>query len=274
MKNESIAIIIPARYGSTRFPGKPLAMIAGKSMLQRVYEIASKEASTFQQTSVYITTDDDRIKDHAASFTDNIIMTSSDCLTGSSRVLRAADKLTSIPDIILNLQGDVPLIPGHFISELIQTLIDNQRINVATPITPLTWEALNELSEWKKAHPFSGTTVTIDQSGKALWFSKNIIPAIRKPEPFKKNSPLSPVFRHIGLYAYRYKALKTFIELDEGLYEKLEGLEQLRFLENHIPIQTVTVSYGNLPAMSGVDTPDDLKLASELLAQYGDPLDA
>lgn len=268
MKTEAIAIIIPARYGSTRFPGKPLAEIAGKSMLNRVYDIANKEVKQFSNASVYITTDDDRIKTHALSFTDNVIMTSPDCLTGSSRVLRASEQLTQTPDIILNLQGDVPLLPPQFISQLINALLDTPEIDVATPITQLSWDELNQLTQWKEEHPFSGTTVIIDKSGKALWFSKQIIPAIRKPDTVRIDSTLSPVHRHIGLYAYRYQALKRFIELDEGLYEKLEGLEQLRFLENHIPIQTVPVSYGKLPAMSGVDTPDDLRLAESLLLKH------
>lgn len=264
MKTKSIAIIIPARYGSERFPGKPLALIAGKSMLTRVHDIAIAQAALFDNAAVYITTDDERIQQHALKFTQNVIMTPSSCLTGSSRVLKASEKLPINPDIILNLQGDVPLLPGRFIHELIKVLLDNPSVDVATPVTKLSWPELEALKEWKVKHPFSGTTAIIDKQGKALWFSKSIIPAIRHEKKLRNNDQYSPIYRHIGLYAYRYNALKQFIEFDESDYEKLEGLEQLRLLENGISIQTIQVSYGSEPAMSGVDTQDDLKLAETL----------
>lgn len=274
MKTESIVIMIPARYGSTRFPGKPLKMIAGLSMLQRVHQIAVRAAKPFDNVSIYITTDDERVKSHALTFTEKVIMTPATCLTGSCRVYKACETLSPKPDIIVNLQGDLPLLPPDFIEEMIKVFASNDEIDVATPVTQLTWEALDKLYHWKEKHPFSGTTAVIDKEGKALWFSKNIIPAVRNVKALREASPLSPVYRHIGVYAYRYSALTQFMALDEGRYEKLEGLEQLRLLENGLTIQTVLVSYGDRPATSGVDTPADLKLAEDLLTNNKELVDA
>jgi 3-deoxy-manno-octulosonate cytidylyltransferase (CMP-KDO synthetase) len=274
MKSKHTVIMIPARYGSTRFPGKPLEKIAGISMLRHVFNIAEKAAKSLKDVVVYITTDDKRISHHALTFTQNVIMTKSACLTGSSRVFSAALQLERRPDILINLQGDLPLLPSFFINKLIIALSESSDVDVATPVTQLSWQALNEFREWKKTHPFSGTTVVVNKAQEALWFSKNIIPAIRNESALQDLSALSPVYRHIGLYGYQYKALEKFMDLEEAVYEKLEGLEQLRLIENGLKIKTVPVQYGDLPSMSGVDTPGDLELAEELFLKNRELIDA
>ncbi len=141
-----------------------------------------------------------------------------------------------------------------------------------TPVIRLDWEGLDTLREHKKAHPFSGTTCVRKDDGTALWFSKNILPAIRKEEKLRETDKLSPVFRHIGLYGYRVEALERFNELGLGYYEQMEGLEQLRFLENGMVVHAEEVQPPKL-SMSGVDTPSDAELAAQLIAKFGDPYD-
>lgn len=269
-----IAIIIPARYGSSRLPGKPLATIAGISMLERTYQVALKAIQQVPDTLCVIATDDVRIEAHAKTFDAPTVLTSQSCPTGSNRVLEACDNLGIKPDIIVNLQGDEPLLPPNFISALIESMQKDPAIEVITPVTQLSWAELDRLRQHKINNPFSGTTAAINSDGRALWFSKHIIPAIRKENELRATRALSPVYRHIGLYAYSYQALKTYDELSEGHYETLEGLEQLRFLEAGIPIQTTTVDYGDWPSMSGVDTADDLKLAEQLLDTHGELIHA
>ncbi len=274
MNDKNIAVIIPARYGSSRFPGKPLATLAGKTMLQRVYEIALKATKDNKYAQVIISTEDQRIKDHALGFGAQVVMTSKNCQTGSDRALNACTQLNQIPDIVINFQGDAPLTPPRFIQAIINTLINNTDVDVATPIVQMDWDTLEKFKKRKLENPFSGTTAVIDKDSNALWFSKQIIPAIRNEEVYREKSHLSPVFRHIGLYGYQFKALQKFVHLPAGHYESLEGLEQLRMLENGLKIKTVKVNYNDFPSMSGVDTPADLKLAEELINQYGEPLNA
>lgn len=258
-------IVIPARYGSTRFPGKPLTMIAGKTLLQRVVEVAFAASHNLSDVKVVVATDDDRIQQHALDIGADVVMTPVECKTGSDRALAACLELKSRPEIVVNLQGDAPLTPPHFITEIINTLINHSDCDVATPVAQLSWEALDELRENKLQRPFSGTTAIVDNNNNALWFSKHIIPAIRNENQYRQNNSISPVFRHIGLYGYRFTALQQFVNLAEGKYEALEGLEQLRFLENGLRIKAVKVDYGDLPSMSGVDTLEDAKKAEHML---------
>lgn len=266
------AIIIPARYGSSRFPGKPLVEIAGKTMLQRVYEAAQKAASSLGHCEVLIATEDQRIIDHAAHFDAPAVLTPDSCKTGSDRVLSACEHLDSKPELILNLQGDAPFTPPHVIQAVVQCLIDSPECDVATPIEQLSWPELDNLREHKSIVPFSGTTAIIDSNNKALWFSKNIIPALRKEEALRQSDTLSPIFRHIGLYGFKRNALQQFVSLPESHYEALEGLEQLRMLEHGMHIQTVMVDTKDLPSFSGIDTPEDARKAEQLLKEHGELL--
>ena len=258
----TIAIIIPARYASTRFPGKPLAMIGGKTMLSRVVELAQKSATGLDGIEIAVATEDQRIADHAKSIGVPCLMTPDDCRTGSDRVLAASAQMQTRPDFIINLQGDAPFTPPAVIRAIIDAFQDNPSLPVVTPIVRLRWIELDQLHDNKKITPFSGTTCVTDFRGRALWFSKNIIPAIRKED---RTDEFSPVQQHIGLYGFRTDVLEHFVTLPEGKYEKLEGLEQLRLLENNIPVQTVTVDVDLGMAQAGIDSPEDVARAEKLL---------
>lgn len=266
------AIVIPARYGSSRFPGKPLAKIAGKTMLERVVSAARQAAEKFDDIALYVTSENAEIAAHADSIGAACIMTDEACATGSDRVLQAVKTLESQPDFIVNLQGDAPFTPPGIIVSLIEAFAENPALEVVTPVVRLSWDALECLREAKKITPFSGTSVIIDKSGRALWFSKTIIPAIRNEKKIREEGPLSPVHQHIGLYGYRRDVLERFCALPQSSYEKLEGLEQLRFLENGMAVQTVLAEMPGSFMQAGIDTPEDLKRAESLLFQHGDPL--
>ena len=259
-------IIIPARYGSTRFPGKPLTLIDGQTMLSRVVDIAKQAIEKLNDVTLAVATEDKRIADHSEEVGIKAIMTSDDCATGSDRVLQALDKLGNDFDFVLGLQGDAPFTPPEAPIKMIEAFKNNPEIEVVTPIVNLRWEELDKLREQKKITPFSGTTVTIDNSGTALWFSKNILPAIRKEEELRANE-FSPVHQHIGLYGYRPDILRRFVSLPQGHYEKLEGLEQLRLLENGISIQTVKLEVAAGLAQAGIDSPEDVERAEKLLKE-------
>lgn len=258
-------IIIPARYASTRLPGKPLIKIAGQTMLQRVYQIALEAIKNIADAKILIATDDKRIADHAKEIGVNFVMTPVNCPTGTDRAWNAIEQLNDKPEFILNLQGDTPFTPPDFITKLIEVATNDANIKVITPVTQLSWKELDKLREHKKQTPFSGTTVVLNKNNNALWFSKNIIPAIRKEEKFRQESNLSPIYRHIGIYGYRYEMLQKYVTLKPTYYEKLEGLEQLRLLENGIAIRAVPVDYQGRPEISGIDTIEDVKRAEELL---------
>ena len=262
-------VVIPARYGSTRFPGKPLAKIAGKEMLLRVVDIAKKGTKN-ADAQIVVATEDDRILNFCKEHGVECLMTSDLCKTGSDRVCEAVKTLGVHPELIINLQGDNPVCPPWFIEELIKAFESDKTVDLVTPCTELSWEALDKLRESKKTTPFSGTTCVMDKNGYALWFSKNIIPAIRKENDLREKGKMSPVLRHIGLYGYKYDSLFKFKELEESSYEKLEGLEQLRFLENGMKIKIALVDYGQFEGMSGVDSPEDLKRAEALFEKYGE----
>lgn len=256
------AIIIPARYGSTRFPGKPLALIGGRSMLSRVVDIARAAAGGNPSLTIAVATEDTRIADHCRAIGVQCVMTSETCATGSDRVLEAADTLGTY-DVVMSLQGDAPFTPPAAIAALLSAFEEKQDVQVVTPVVALRWRELDALRESKKTTPFSGTTVTVDSEGRALWFSKNIIPALRRED---RSIPHSPVYQHLGLYAYQVETLRRFVSLPQGHYEQLEGLEQLRFLENGIPVHTVTLTVDAGLAQSGIDSPEDLARAEMLLS--------
>jgi len=262
------AIIIPARYGSTRFPGKPLALIGGQSMLNRVVALARSAIDQLDgDITLAVATEDQRIADHAAEIGVECALTSDKCKTGSDRVLEAIDKIAPDTDFVLGLQGDAPFTPVQAPIKMIKAVQENPVIEVITPIVNLRWNELERLREQKKTTPFSGTTCVTNKNGQALWFSKNIIPAIRGEEKLYTMSEFSPVFQHIGLYGYRVETLRQFVSLPQGHYEKLEGLEQLRLLENGISIQTITLDVPLGLAQAGIDSPEDVKRAEEMLSE-------
>lgn len=266
------AIAIPARYNSTRFPGKPLVKIAGKTMIQRVLEIAHKAAEPYgENIDVFVTTDDKRIADHVEDdLGAHCINTPPSCKTGSDRVLSALRQLSEWPDFVINLQGDAPFTPPVVVQDIIEGFNLNPKAEVITPVHRLSWEGLDELRKAKNKTPFSGTTVVVNNKKQALWFSKSILPAIRNEKELRAASPHSPVYQHIGLYGFRSDVLEQFCSLPEGIYEKLEGLEQLRMLENGIRITAVEIQPEHGTIQSGIDSPEDIKRAEKFFAKCGE----
>lgn len=167
MKN---VIVIPARYGSTRLPGKPLAQIRGHSLLYRVWRLA-KDVQSIDE--VFIATDDQRVCDHAQSFGARVLMTNPNCATGTDRVYDAVKQLDQKPEVIINLQGDAVLTPPWIIQDLINAMANDVSIEMATLATQLSWQKYDDLVKSKMASKTSGTTVTFDKSFNALYFSKN-----------------------------------------------------------------------------------------------------
>ncbi len=259
---ESAVIVIPARMASTRFPNKPLALISGKPMIQRVWEIAS---AVTQADQVVIATDDPALKTAAESFGATVLMTSPDCLTGTDRVAEAAQKLPKA-SIFFNLQGDAVLTPPWVIASMLDVMLKDQSIEMATPAVRLTGRALSDFIQSKQGGSSSGTTLTFDRKGNAMYFSKALIPYCRD-----NNSPDRIVYRHIGLYAYRRECLFRLQSLPEGVFEKSEKLEQLRALENGIAIRVVTVDYKGRTHGS-VDRPEDISFIESVIEREGELL--
>lgn len=236
-------IIIPARYESKRFPGKPLVSLRSKdgetkSLIQRTWE---KAQAVKDIRGVYVATDDIRIAEAARDFGAEVVMTSTTCRNGTERCAEAIANLGITPEIVVNLQGDAPLTPSTFLDRLIYSLKENTVSEVATPVLRCNAETLSRFIEDRKNNAVGGTTAVFDRTGRALYFSKEVLP-YRNPE---LKFPVIPVFHHVGVYAYRRKALESYYSLDESELEKLEGLEQLRFLDNDIPILCVEMPNQN-----------------------------
>lgn len=259
-------IVIPARHASQRFPGKPLHPINGVSMLARTAD-AARRAGKAAGARVLIATDDQRIADHAADIGFECVMTDAGLPSGTDRCRAAADLAAPDADFIVNLQGDAPFTPPAHIA----ALIDNAgKGDVVTPVIPLSWQALDDLRARKKTTPFSGTSCIRAPDGRALWFSKIILPAMRNEETLRRAGGLSPVLQHVGLYGYSRSALAQIADLKPSRYEELEGLEQLRFLENGLSVFAVLVEPSAFP-QAGIDTPEDAEFATKLLQTRGDP---
>lgn len=263
-------IAIPARYGSKRFPGKPLAKIAGKEMLLRVYENALLASLSFKGAKVIVATEDERILNFSKDHNIECVMTSDNCKNGTERVLEAIENMGANPDFIVNLQGDYPLCPPWFIADILEAYELDKNIEVATACVQLKWEELDELRDNKKKNPYSGTTCVMDNNMDACWFSRNIIPVMKNEGELREQSYCSPVYRHVGLYGYRFETLKKYKKLKEGAYEKLEGLEQLRFIENNVKVRMVIVDDKGFGNMKGVDDEKDLAKTEELFKKYGE----
>lgn len=265
-------IVIPARHGSTRLPGKPLLPIAGRTLLQRVVAVGRAAAAQAGDCTVLVATDDDRIADHARDLGVEVAMTAEALDSGSARAFAAAQGRVGPHGLVINLQGDAPFIPPTVVADLLRTLRTGQT-DVATPVFRLDWARLDRLRAHKQAAPFSGTTCIRAADGRALWFSKTIIPAMRNEAALRAAGPVSPIWQHLGLYGYRMAALAWFAAAAPGAYEVLEGLEQLRFLEGGRTIATVEVAAPS-HALSGIDTLADLELAEQTIRRLGDPFPA
>jgi 3-deoxy-manno-octulosonate cytidylyltransferase (CMP-KDO synthetase) len=253
-----ITAIIPARYGSTRFEGKPLADILGKPMIQHVYEGVCQSRLI---NEVIVATDDQRILEAVQTFGGKGVMTSPDHTTGSDRVAEVGQKLKS--EIIVNVQGDEPLIKGAIIDKAIRPLLSDETISISTLMTQI-----GEVKDWLNPHIVK---VVVDQKNFALYFSRSPIPFPRdlhidrlETNPFGTKRPLPKrVFKHIGIYVFPRKFLLLFSKMKPTPLEKLEKLEQLRALENGYRIKVTPVEYEPIC----VDTPQDLQKVIEFLSK-------
>jgi 3-deoxy-manno-octulosonate cytidylyltransferase (CMP-KDO synthetase) len=244
--------IIPARYASTRFPGKPLAHIDGKPMIRLVYEQASRALG-----SVYVATDDHRIYDTVRGFGGNAVMTSSDHRSGTDRCAEAAvliEKETgNTPEAIINIQGDEPFIRPDQIS-LLASCFDDKNVEIATLIRKVEKdEDLFNVNQPK---------VVVGLSGDAIYFSRSVIPYLRgeKPEEWASRHTY---YKHLGIYGYRKDTLLKLTMLSPGPLEIAESLEQNRWLENGFRIRTAVTKWESI----GIDTPEDLENAKAFLAR-------
>ena len=253
-------IVIPARYHSSRFPGKPLKTIKGHSLLYRVWCIAK---SVKQIDEVYIATDHADIQAHALAFGAKVIMTEA-CENGTARVFNAISTLDKKPDIVLNLQGDAVLTPPWIIQALVDTMLANPNIAMTTPATRITRDQYDSMQTSKLKGEVGGTMVVCDKDDNALYFSKSMIPYVR--DTAMENPPL---YRHIGLYAYRYATLEKYTTLSSMPLEILEGLEQLRLLENGVAIRVVMVDYKGRTHAS-VDSAEDVKRVELIIDKEGE----
>lgn len=243
--------IIPARYASTRFPAKPLALLGGKPVIQHVYERVSKVLN-----DVIVATDDKRIHDVVEAFGGRVVMTSTEHRTGTDRCLEAYNNYGIEADVVINVQGDEPFIAEDQIKQLMQCF-DNPQTDIATLIKP-----------FPASTPFDVITnpntpkAIINPQGQAVYFSRSVVPYMRGREKNEWTS-LHTYYKHIGIYAYRVEILKQITQMPQTPLELAESLEQLRWLENRLTIQTAITNIETI----GIDTPEDLLKAEQYLQQ-------
>ncbi|MGH1421191.1 MAG: 3-deoxy-manno-octulosonate cytidylyltransferase [Hyphomonas sp.] len=256
-------IIIPARYASTRYPGKPLAELtlpdgSRKSLIRMSWEAAMGVKGV---DGVYVATDDARIKAAAEDFGAKVIMTSESCENGTARCADALAKADIQADLIVNLQGDAPLTPTWFVEDLIAAMQADPEAQVATPVLqcdPLTY---GHFTEDRKAGRVGGTTAVFNAKGHALYFSKEVLPFI---DPDKVPDSDIPVYHHVGVYAYRPEALAAYTSWPISELETLEGLEQLRFLVNDTKLRCVIVE-GKGRVFWELNNPEDVPRIESVL---------
>jgi 3-deoxy-manno-octulosonate cytidylyltransferase (CMP-KDO synthetase) len=242
--------IIPARYASTRFYAKPLALLAGKPVIQHVYERVSNILDAV------IATDDKRIFDVVEGFGGNVVMTSTEHKTGTDRCLEAYQNFGVEADVVINVQGDEPFISEEQIRALMQCF-DNVQTDIATLIKPFSSDTKYEVL----SNP-NTPKVIINPQGQAIYFSRSVIPYFRGNDQDEWAS-LRTYYKHIGIYAYRVDVLKQITQMKQTSLELSESLEQLRWLENGLIIQTAITNIETI----GIDTPEDLLKAEQFYEQ-------
>ena len=238
--------VIPARYASTRLPGKPLKDIAGKPMICRVYKRALKAQS---MSEVLVATDDERILAVVKEHGGKAMLTAKNRPTGTDRLAEVAAAYPEV-DVIVNVQGDEPLIEPKLIDELAAVFTEDENLQMATVMTPM-------VSEEEKNNPNNVKVIT-DRNGYALYFSRSLI-------PYPRNDEGVPVYKHIGIYAYRRDFLLKYAKMAPTPLESTESLEQLRALENGYKIKVVKTDY----RFVGVDTAEDLALVNKIYREEG-----
>jgi len=263
----TVLIVIPARYASTRYPGKPLATLTGatgetKSLIQRSWQAATQVSGVDR---VVVATDDDRIREACAAFGAEVVMTSSACGNGTERCAEVLANLGGGYDIVVNLQGDAPLTPHWFVEDLIKGLQNDATADVATPVLRCDGRALNGFLEDRAHGRVGGTTAVFTTDRHALYFSKEVLPYTEK---YYDDEGETPVFHHVGVYAYRPSGLADYTAWKPGILESLEGLEQLRFLENGRKILCVEVS-ANGRQFWELNNPEDVARIEAMMAEMG-----
>ena len=250
-----IICVIPARYASTRFPGKPLADISGSPMISWVYNRAK---AVKQFDDVIVATDDKRIHDCVKNFNGNVLMTPHDLKSGTDRVAYVAKELEF--DVVVNLQGDEPLISPQILSEVCSPFVD-ENVKMATPVKKIksAEEFENKNAAW----------VVKDKNGNALYFSRSVIPTNHKISNQKEWVKFSTYFKHIGIYAYRKDFLLKLTKLKRAGLEEIEDLEQLRVLENGFKIRCVETNYQSI----NVDVPEDIVKVENIIKKNNIKLD-
>lgn len=239
----NVLCVIPARYASTRLPGKPLADIAGKPMIQRVYERAAQATIP---TAVLVATDHPLVEETVKGFGGRVMMTSADHPTGTDRLAEVAESYADA-DVIINVQGDEPLIAPDIIDRLAMLFADDDTLQMATVIT--------KLDERDASDPNAVKAVT-DLKGNALYFSRSLI-------PYPRVAGKAPVYKHIGIYAYRRDFLLAYAKMAPTPLEQAESLEQLRALENGYTIRTIFTDHEFI----GIDTREDLERINQLFLE-------
>ena len=262
-----VLIVIPARYASTRYPGKPLVALRGaggaaSSLIRRSWDAAMAVRGVAR---VVVATDDDRIRVAAEAFGAEVVMTSDTCANGTERCAEAFDTLGGGHDIVVNLQGDAPLTPPWFVEDLIAGLRADAVAEVATPVLRCDGRALNGFLADRRAGRVGGTTAVFGADRKALYFSKEVIPYTGK---IYADDAETPVFHHVGVYAYRPAALAAYPHWIAGPLEGLEGLEQLRFLERERPVLCVEVQARGRQFWE-LNNPEDVPRIEAMMAEMG-----
>lgn len=263
----SVLVVIPARYASTRYPGKPLVGLTGASgtsqtLIERSWRAACGVSGVDR---VVVATDDDRIRDAAQGFGADVVMTSEDCQNGTERCAQAHEVLGGGFDIIVNLQGDAPLTPHWFVEDLVAGLRADPAAQVATPVLRCDGRALNGFLDDRRAGRVGGTTAVFTADRHALYFSKEVIPFTSDRYA---DDAQTPVFHHVGVYAYRPAALAAYPGWDGGPLEQLEGLEQLRFLEQGHTILCVEVQARGRQFWE-LNNPEDVPRIEAMMAEMG-----
>jgi len=255
-------IAIPARYASTRYPGKPLVTLKGpdgeKTLIRRSWEAATAVKGIDR---VVVATDDSRIADHVQAFGAEVVMTSSDARNGTERCAEVAAILPGY-DVIVNLQGDAPLTPAWFVEHLVVGLTNDPDADIATPVLRCDGRAVAGFLADRRAGRVGGTTAVFGTGGRALYFSKEVIPYTGRD--YAPEEP-TPVFHHVGVYAYRPAALAAYPSWPVGPLETLEGLEQLRFLEQGRPVLCVQVESRGRQFWE-LNNPSDVPIIEAMLA--------
>jgi 3-deoxy-manno-octulosonate cytidylyltransferase (CMP-KDO synthetase) len=267
MTHSSFAILIPARYASTRYTGKPLVPLTGatgeaRSLIRRSWDCAMRVEGA---AGVWVATDDERIAAEVEGFGGQVVMTSPSCANGTERCAEAIATLGPVADVVVNLQGDAPLSPPEVISRLVARLDEDADAVVATPGVRASRGVYEHLVADQAQGRVGGTTVVLDARGRALYFSKRVLPYL---DSKAAAVPQPPVHLHLGLYAYRRAALDGYCAAGPCELENLEGLEQLRFLHAGLPVAVVAMEPLAWDAIE-LNNPGDVAVIERVLRERG-----